>query len=866
MSKKTFVAMLGMVLASIAGGLRAENIAKDTDFRTDNLGGVVNWSCIIPGRDRFEILDELGPDGGHAVRLTLAASGGFHQPGYKFVDSEPYRMSAWVRTKNLKPGNVSLIAYDDWLHINVKSQAFPEDTAGKWVKVEWCDKMFVNVKRAFCYFGVFAKKAMGSDETLDVAGLEIEPMSEKAKSGTLSPQPAQAFVPRIVPIMPKLADVDVDRPEMTFYYPGDIKGAGEIAARVDGAGAVKGALGPDRRVTLLLAGATEGRHRMKVVAVDDGKVVARNEYSITVRRRPKGGASGRKLNNFVTELPVERDARGVYFNAPEKAWYFMSSDRPKAERMQYLDPGRHQLPFPVMHDARVTVRKIRATRICGLCNTKEKTDLSRQCYGIDFVDRFFLPSMNTMSMWEWARKHHNAEMELFEERGIAQTYSISFNCGKKEWGDSAALAAVITNSPGLADGKLLVLDETNIQAPRRTHYAVAEALWSLADREDLHLGLFYNDAMRRGFSDAKTAPSVLAAIANCGGGTGLLEAEAYSAALPDLDMTREMGEAWYPKFQDSINKMAPCASGAVLYHVSGYIAPYLWCDYPAAVADYKVFLANLVRSFATNPAYENLGGFSYSSIFRVDEELARWAARVLRYYCIEGHTDDICEKYGFRYFPGHLRNGDFAHGLDGWTASPAEPGLIRMHNIFEFGEAELCFRETHKYNPRYGDDFVVMKRSASKPNVLSQKIVGLEKGRLYYLSCLTLKLADVEKPGSVDGRTAFRVDVEGCERIPGLSWAHEFSTGNAKANARRRKSSRHAGPCAGRAQDRMVFRAQSDTAEVRFSDWATADSPGGPIGEETILTYVICRPYYVESEAELAELSEKWGVKSDKKE
>ncbi len=859
---KQYLAVASLLAAGVAWGAVEGNVAVNSNFVSDNLGGIVNWSLIRPHDDQLELLDERGPTGTGVVRLQLAAAGGLNQEEMKFVDGEPYRMGCYVRTRNLKPGNVSLVAYDDWLHITTYGQALPADTGGKWVKVESEVKMFKNIKNARCYFGVQAKQAMGPDATLDLSEPYLIPLSEAAKQKTVVPAAASPFKVRIVPLFPKLADVDVDRPGMCFYYPGDLKGPGELVVSVDGEEVSRGTLDAKRRVKLRLGQPAVGKHALSLRLLDGQRQVAANDYTITVRTHPKGAAAGRKLNNFVTELPYERDARGVYFTAPEKTWYYMASDRPQVERMQFLDPGRHQLPFPVRHDAKVTVRKVRATRICGLCDTKRETDLSMQRYGIDFVDRFFLPSMNTMSMWEWSRKHHNAEMELFEDRGIAQTYSISFNCGKKEWGDPVALAAAITNSPGLVDGKLMALDETRIQAPRRIHHAVAEALWSLADREDLHLGLFYNDAMRRGFDDAKTAPSVLAAIANCGGGTGLLEAEAYSAAQPDLDFTRQMGEEWYPQFQASINKMAPCASGSVLYHVSGYIAPYLWCDYPAATADYKVFLADLVRSFATHPAYGNLGGFSYSSMFRVDEELARWAAKVLRYYCIEGHTDDICAKYGFRYFPGHLQNGDFAKQLEGWTAVPAEPGAIRMHNIFEFGENELCFREMHAFNPRYGDDFAVMKRSAKAPNVLKQTLKNLEPGKLYYLSCLTLKLKDVEQPGSADGRTAFHIEVDNVELIPGLKWGHEFSTGNLKANARRRASPRRRGlPSAGRVQDRLVFRAKAETAEVRFSDWATADRPGGEIGEETVLTYVICRPYYVESEAELRELSEKWGVK-----
>lgn len=81
---------------------------------------------------------------------------------------------------------------------------------------------------------------------------------------------------------------------------------------------------------------------------------------------------------------------------------------------------------------------------------------------------------------------------------------------------------------------------------------------------------------------------------------------------------------------------------------------------------------------------------------------------------------------------------------------------------------------------------------------------------------------------------------------------------NTEANARRRKSPQHVGASSGWAQDRVVFRAKSDTAEVRFTDWAMAENSRGSIVEETVLAYVICRPYYVESEDELREIITHW--------
>ena len=207
---KSIPAVLLFLLAVFSAFASGQNVARNTDFAADGLGGVVNWTCIRPKADRFELLDERGPDGGRAIRLHLSAKGGFHQDGMKYVDNEPYRMSAWVRTKNLKPGTVALIVYDDWLHINKKSEPFPADTHGKWVKVEWTGKMFVNIKNARCYFGLQTTEAMAEDAVLDFADPRLYPLSEKALKGTQSPVDMKPFASRIVPIDPKLSEVDFD--------------------------------------------------------------------------------------------------------------------------------------------------------------------------------------------------------------------------------------------------------------------------------------------------------------------------------------------------------------------------------------------------------------------------------------------------------------------------------------------------------------------------------------------------------------------------------------------------------------------------------------------------------------------------------
>ena len=54
---------------------------------------------------------------------------------------------------------------------------------------------------------------------------------------------------------------------------------------------------------------------------------------------------------------------------------------------------------------------------------------------------------------------------------------------------------------------------------------------------------------------------------------------------------------------------------------------------------------------------------------RCEEDFLRAAFAMVRHYAVEGRTDDFAAAQGWKLFPGHLANGDFAKGLEGWTAS-----------------------------------------------------------------------------------------------------------------------------------------------------------------------------------------------------
>ena len=42
---------------------------------------------------------------------------------------------------------------------------------------------------------------------------------------------------------------------------------------------------------------------------------------------------------------------------------------------------------------------------------------------------------------------------------------------------------------------------------------------------------------------------------------------------------------------------------------------------------------------------------------------------------------------------------------------------------------------------------------------------------------------------------------------------------------------------------RLVFRAKGPTARLTISDWADGDTPGGPIGQESLVNFIEIQPY-----------------------
>jgi hypothetical protein len=247
--------------------------------------------------------------------------------------------------------------------------------------------------------------------------------------------------------------------------------------------------------------------------------------------------------------------------------------------------------------------------------------------------------------------------------------------------------------------------------------------------------------------------------------------------------------------------------------------------------DYKVFLDMQYQHLAASPECLGLWGVMVYKATYADEETLRWAGRLFRHYCIEGNTDLLSKRYGFTYNLRHIQNPDFDEGLTGWQVAAAEPGSVKSANMP--GLHGLLGRY---HGNKEGNNFLLMKRSAERPNRVSQDIVGLQAGRFYSMKMFVADHQDLVQAKSRKKRLTVSANIDNVEMIPAKSFVSDV-LGQIPVAQYLGKTPPYMN------YHRLVFRAKGPTARVTLSDWADATTPGGPVGQETLINFIEIQPY-----------------------
>ena len=241
--------------------------------------------------------------------------------------------------------------------------------------------------------------------------------------------------------------------------------------------------------------------------------------------------------------------------------------------------------------------------------------------------------------------------------------------------------------------------------------------------------------------------------------------------------------------------------------------------------DYKVWMDMQCNYLANAPECFGIYGMMVYKSHYADEESIRWAGRLFRHYGIEGNTDLLSERYGYKYRLDHITNGDFDDELAGWTVSEAAPGSVKAGSIADLGPV-LGRYGAPKSGPGSGNWYLWMKRSAEKANTVSQEIKNLVPGNLYSMKMNVADYQDVAQEKDQKKRLGVSVKLDNVDVDASKSFVSDVKC--------RRWINHH----------RIVFRAKGPTARLTLSDWPDAKTPGGPAGQELLVNFIEIQPYF----------------------
>ena len=285
------------------------NLVVNPDFSEDDgFGGILGWSheTWADGTVNARSL------GGGVACVEFGGSVRVHwqQLPVSLKHGRKYRLNAEVRTSGLNGATIRFLLrhWDRNKKYDVGTPPFPNDTHGKWRKIEWTGTVeksknpdaYIISLSGTCGSNGFAK--------VEFRNLSLRPLRkcEGDDAMGLAKCFARPFVPRIVPIDPLLSQVDAESGRMMFYWPGKPRCGVEsccLLASVDGGLAQEGALDKDGRAQVAFGRLNAGRHRIEVKVVShEGKLLAENSYDITAREKMPDGPKGKRLNNFVVQL------------------------------------------------------------------------------------------------------------------------------------------------------------------------------------------------------------------------------------------------------------------------------------------------------------------------------------------------------------------------------------------------------------------------------------------------------------------------------------------------------------------------------------------------------------------------------------
>lgn len=404
---------------------------------------------------------------------------------------------------------------------------------------------------------------------------------------------------------------------------------------------------------------------------------------------PMGAGRAKKLNNFVTELlnPSARglaERRGKYeFTSPREGWVFVScsADVPDAgsvrvsidsdpslkdimvvkeharspvEAMRYLCAGRHEIV--IQRDGKPTLKRliVRAVPELGYATYPLRTRAPElDPGGVPFLEKHVLSSVNCIaSRGDMSQSGHQRFVEAWKKQG--KRWLAEFSVREVPDADTAYdrivknqgfqlplldgcignefTGSILTSFPSYAKALGRIRQEPKYGA--RTFYA--------------YLTTFASDNAKELIRTLIESNYVIAWERY------LKELDSEASAWRYLEQALAAPAAEYEK-----------ANPGFVEHLMiavGYLSAPPESQDTNPTVDFRVYLDMQFNLFANHPVFDGLYGIQMYQNNYAEEETQRWAAKLMRHYCIEGHTKMLSTD---PYEMDYITNPDFTHGTTG---------------------------------------------------------------------------------------------------------------------------------------------------------------------------------------------------------
>ena len=332
---KVWLSSVGIfAVATLPFSSPAKNLLLNGKFEADQVDVPTYWrSSDVEGAPKIlSCRPSGGPDGIPSVRFFNAPGGkpqstSLRQYDLTLVKGGRYRISAWVRTKDLVAKRFGILAVNARWRGSVGINAV--ERTMDWRRLESEVEMMDSLDGRYS-LTIFAQRFTGEFE---IADLSLEPLSDDARAGSKPSSASTAMLlPRFFPWKPLLSEIPAETRQATFRFCGELP----AGASVGDCTAVLTVEGTQQTVRLPLSEyvtfslpadcPTAGMIRVSVLG-KDGTAILENRYRYKMKPALKvSGAGHRRLNNFVTEVlnaPVEDESAELRFTTLRDGWVYM---------------------------------------------------------------------------------------------------------------------------------------------------------------------------------------------------------------------------------------------------------------------------------------------------------------------------------------------------------------------------------------------------------------------------------------------------------------------------------------------------------------------------------------------------------------